>query len=53
MDVVEHDGVIEVVPVPAPVDHVDTGHGTVLRPRQALPPLTDADLYAAIDDSRR
>jgi len=53
VDIVERDGVIEIVPVPVEVIIVDGPHGAVAVSVEDLPPLTDAQLRSAIDDQRR
>jgi len=53
VDVAERDGVIEIVPVAAAVEVVHSPGGAVAAPVDDLPPLTDEDVLAAIDASRR
>jgi AbrB family looped-hinge helix DNA binding protein len=53
VEVGERDGVIEIVPAPASVELVATPDGPVAVPNTPLPPLTDEELRAALDASRR
>jgi AbrB family looped-hinge helix DNA binding protein len=53
VEIIERAGVIEIVPVPAEVEIVDTDEGPVAMPLGSLPALTDAEVLAAIDESRR
>lgn len=53
LDIVERGGVIEIIPVAAAVDIVDGPHGPVAVTSDPVPPLTDAELFAAIDEQRR
>lgn len=51
--VVEHDGVIEISPVPAEVVIIETEQGPVLSAVGDVPPLTDDIIRATIDAIRR
>lgn len=53
VEVNERGGVIETVPRPAAVEIVVTDDGLVARPVEDLPVLTDAEVLAALDESRR
>lgn len=53
VDIAERDGVIEMVPAPAAVEVIDTARGPVAVPLAPLPALTDDDVRASIDESRR
>jgi len=53
VEITEHDGVIEIVPAPTAVRIHDSADGPVVVATEPVPPLTDADVRAAIDDSRR
>ena len=53
VEITERSGVIEIVPVPASVEVVDTAEGAVAITTELLPPLTDAAVQRAIDESRR
>ena len=53
VDVVEHDGRIEVRPVPASVTIVDTPDGPVAEPVDQMPVLTDAMVRETLDRVRR
>jgi len=53
LEIVERGGVIEIVPVPAEVEIVEGAHGPVAVALSNLPPLTDAEVSATIDDLRR
>jgi AbrB family looped-hinge helix DNA binding protein len=53
VDIAERDGVIEIVPVAAAVEIVDGPGGAVAAPVDDLPPLTDEQVLAAIDATRR
>jgi AbrB family looped-hinge helix DNA binding protein len=53
VDVVERSGVIEIVPVPAEVRLVHTPEGPVAVATSAVPSLTDDEVLAARDASRR
>lgn len=53
VEVTERDGVIEIVGVPVSVELVETDEGLVAAPLDALPPLTDDDLFATVERTRR
>jgi len=53
IEIVERGGVIEMVPVPAEVEIVDRPGGAVAVATEPLPPLTDVEVQATIDESRR
>jgi AbrB family looped-hinge helix DNA binding protein len=53
VDVVEHDGRIEVRPVPAVVTIVDTPDGPIAEPAEDMPVLTDAMVRETLDRVRR
>ncbi|MFP4513008.1 MAG: AbrB/MazE/SpoVT family DNA-binding domain-containing protein [Acidimicrobiales bacterium] len=53
VDIVERDGVIEIVAAPASVELTETAEGLVATPIDSLPPLTDDELFSAIDRTRR
>jgi len=53
VEVVEYDGVIEITPVPVEFHIEETPEGPVAVPDEPLPPLTQAEVLAAIDASRR
>ena len=53
VDVDEHDGCIEVRPVPAMVTIVDTSDGPVAEPADEMPVLTDAMVRDVLDRVRR
>lgn len=53
VELIEHDGVIEITVVPAEVDLVETPEGIVLRPRHPMPPLSDEIVREALDRIRR
>jgi len=53
VEITERGGVIEMVPLPAEVDVVGKGADAVAMPSEPLPPLSDADVQAAIDRTRR
>lgn len=53
VEIIERGGVIEMVPVPADVTVVEGPDGPVAVAVEKLPPLTDAEVQAAIDESRR
>lgn len=53
VEIVERGGVIEIVPVATAVEVVDGPGGPVAVAVQPVAPLTDAELFEAIDDSRR
>ncbi|MBK5224668.1 MAG: hypothetical protein JJE52_17690 [Acidimicrobiia bacterium] len=53
MEINERDGDIDIVGVSASVDLVETNEGLVAIPRDALPPLTDDELFATVERLRR
>ena len=53
LEVVEHDGVVELRPAPADVEVLDTPDGAVVAPRESLPQLDDASLRETLDRLRR
>ena len=53
LEITERGGAIEMVPVPADVEVVHSAEGPFAVPTEPLPVLTDAELLAAIDASRR
>lgn len=53
VEVEEHDGVIEVRPVPAVVTIVDTPEGAIAEPAGQMPALTDAMVRETLDRVRR
>ncbi|MEX1007852.1 MAG: antitoxin [Acidimicrobiia bacterium] len=53
VDVVEHDGVIEIRAAPAEVRIVDTPEGPVAVPIEVLPTLTDDDVRTTLERTRR
>ena len=52
VDVEEHDGTIEVRPVPVEVAIVQTPQGPVASPTRPLPPLTDAMVRDTLERTR-
>jgi len=53
VDIVERDGVIEILPAPLEVRLVHTEHGAVLAAEGDVAPLTDDDVRPVLDDIRR
>jgi AbrB family looped-hinge helix DNA binding protein len=53
LDIEERDGVIEIRPAVAEVELVETAEGPVARPREKLPPLTDALVRDTLEQVRR
>lgn len=53
VEVEEHDGTIEVTPVPLDVVVVQTAQGPVASPAKPLPPLTDAMVRDTLERTRR
>jgi AbrB family looped-hinge helix DNA binding protein len=53
VDVEEHDGVIEIRPVPANVTIVETPDGVIAQPVDEMPVLTDAIVRDTLDRVRR
>lgn len=53
VDIVERDGVIEIVPAPLAVALRETEHGPVLEAVDDVAPLTDEVVRATIDSVRR
>jgi AbrB family looped-hinge helix DNA binding protein len=53
VEVDEHDGVIEIRPVPAVVTIVDTPDGPLAEPSEDMPVLTDAMVRETLDRVRR
>jgi AbrB family looped-hinge helix DNA binding protein len=53
VDVVEHDGVIEIRTTPSDVRIIETAEGPVAQQANAVPPLTDDDVRATIEHTRR
>lgn len=53
VDIVALDGVIEIRPAAADTRIVHTPQGPVAQPVDDLPPLTDDDVQAAIESTRR
>lgn len=53
VELVERDGVIEILPVPADVRIVHGDSGPVAVPASPLPSLTDEAVARAVDESRR
>lgn len=53
LDLVEHDGTIEITAAPAELALVERGGVLVATPARELPPLTDDDIRAALERGRR
>lgn len=53
LEIEERDGVVELRPVPAEVELVETPEGPVARPVEELPPLTDATVRDTLEQVRR
>ncbi len=53
VEVEEHDGAIEVRPIPAEVVIAQTPQGPVASPIGSLPPLTDAIVRETLERTRR
>lgn len=53
IEVRERDGKIEIEPAPTPMKLVDSGDGAVAVPEHELPPLTDEDVRATLENTRR
>jgi AbrB family looped-hinge helix DNA binding protein len=53
LEITERGGVIEMIPVPADAEVVDSPEGPVVVAAEPLPALTDAEVQEAIDESRR
>lgn len=55
VEIVEHDGVLEIHPVSAAVEvrEEDSSHGPVAHPVETLPALTDEDVRTTLERLRR
>ena len=53
LEITERDGRIEIEPAPTPMELVDTGTGAVAVPERELPPLTDEQVRATLERTRR
>lgn len=53
LDISARDGQLVIEPVPTEVTLVRRGRGVVAKPKSALPPLTQDEVRAALEGSRR
>lgn len=53
IEITERDGRIEIEPAPTPMSLVDRGRGVVAVPDHEMPPLTDEQVRATLEQIRR